>query len=436
MIARYATREMTALWSDERRLDAWLEVELAALDAMGEAGVVPADAPAKVRARARVNAARMAELEASLGHDLAAFVDSVAESVGPEGRWLHFGLTSSDVLDTALGVLLSETGRLLRAELASLRDAARQLALRHRNTPMAGRTHGMHAEPITFGLKVLLFWDELGRADERLARAFDDARVGKLSGAVGTFAHLAPRIEAAACERLGLRPAPVSSQIVPRDRHAAVVTAIALAGASLDRFATEIRHLQRTEVGEVSEGFGRAQKGSSAMPHKKNPVRSERVSGLARVLRGHAAASMENVPLWHERDISHSSAERIILPESAGLLHFMLRETRDIVTNLDVYPEVMRANLDRSRGLLQSQALLLALVRAGMERDPAYRAVQRLASSVRAGSGTLAEAAKSDAEVRERLAAHDLDELLSEARALANIGAVFERSGILAEGAR
>jgi adenylosuccinate lyase len=433
MIARYATREMNALWSDARRLEAWLEVELAALDAMGEAGIVPEDVPRKVRAKARVNAARMEELERALGHDLAAFVDSVAETVGPEGRWLHFGLTSSDVLDTALAVLLAEAGGLLRAELGSLRVAVRDLALRHRATAMAGRTHGMHAEPITFGLKALLFWDELGRAEERLARAFDDARVGKLSGAVGTFAHLSPRIEESACARLGLRTAPVSSQIVPRDRHAAVVTAIALAGASLDRFATEIRHLQRTEVGEVSEGFGREQKGSSAMPHKKNPVRSERISGLSRVLRGHAVAAMENVPLWHERDISHSSAERIIFPEATGLLHYMMRELREIVTNLVVNADAMRANLDRSRGLLQSQALLLALVRAGVERDPAYRIVQRLAATVRSGDGTtLAEAAERDPEVRERIAPGEIADLLSERRALAGIDAVFERSGILA----
>jgi adenylosuccinate lyase len=433
MIARYTTREMNALWSDARRLDAWLEVELAALDAMGEAGIVPEDVPPKVRAKARVNAARMEELERALGHDLAAFVDSVAETVGPEGRWLHFGLTSSDVLDTALGLLLAEAGGLLRAELTSLRVAVRDLALRHRATPMAGRTHGMHAEPITFGLKALLFWDELGRAEERLARAFDDARVGKLSGAVGTFAHLPPRVEASACARLGLRVAPVSSQIVPRDRHAAVISAIALAGASLDRFATEIRHLQRTEVGEVSESFGREQKGSSAMPHKKNPVRSERISGLARVLRGHAVAAMENVPLWHERDISHSSAERIILPEATGLLHFMTREMREIVANLVVNADAMRANLDRSRGLLQSQALLLALVRTGVERDPAYRIVQRLAAIVRSGGGTtLAEAAERDPEVRERLSPGEIADLLSERRALAGIDAVFERSGILA----
>src|SRR5262245_8154181 len=271
---------MAALWTDERRLAAWLEVELAAADAMGEAGVIPAEAPAALRARGRASLDRVLELERALGHDVAAFVDAVAESVGPEGRWLHFGLTSSDVLDTALGLLLTEAGRAIGGELSALRAAVREQALRHRDTPIAGRTPGVHAEPVTLGLKFLLFWDELGRAAARLDAAFEGARVGKLSGAVGTFAHLDPSIEARVCERLGLAPAGAASQIVPRDRHAAVVLAIALAASSLDRFATEVRHLARTEVGEIEEPFGGKQKGSSSMPHKRNPVRCERVSGL------------------------------------------------------------------------------------------------------------------------------------------------------------
>jgi adenylosuccinate lyase len=430
VIARYATPEMAALWTDERRLAAWLEVELAAAEAMGEAGVIPPQAPAALRARGRASLDRVLELERSLGHDVAAFVDAVAESVGPEGRWLHFGLTSSDVLDTALALLLAEAGRALRAETAALRAAVREQALRHRDTPVAGRTHGVHAEPVTLGLKFLLFWDELGRAAARLDAAFEEARVGKLSGAVGTFAHLDPAIEERVCERLGLLPSRVASQIVLRDRHAAVVLAIALAGSSLDRFATEIRHLARTEVGEAEEPFGSSQKGSSAMPHKRNPVRCERVSGLARVLRAHAVVALENVPLWHERDISHSSAERIVLPEATSLLHYLLREMREIVSGLTVNAGRMRENLDRSRGLTQSQALLLALVRAGMERDGAYRIVQEISGRVRAGDADLAAAARAHPEVARRLAGVDVAALLSEARSLRNVREIFRRSGI------
>jgi adenylosuccinate lyase len=436
VINRYATPEMAAVWADERRLAAWLAVELAAADAMAEAGIVPAATAAALRARATPSAERMRELERSLGHDLAAFVDAVAESVGEEGRWLHYGLTSSDVLDTALATQLAEAGGHLRTALAALRRVVREQALRHRDTPMAGRTHGVHAEPITLGLKFLLFWDELGRAGARLDAAFEDARVGKLSGAVGTFAHLPPEIEEQVCARLSLRPARISSQIVPRERHAAVVAAIALAGATLERFAGDVRHLQMTEVGEVEEAFGAAQKGSSAMPHKKNPVRSERVAGLARVLRGHAAAALENVALWHERDISHSSAERIILPEATGLLHFMLREMTEIVGSLVARPERMRENLDRSRGLPQSQALLLELVRSGMSRDAAYRVVQEIAGRVRAGEGPLATAACAHPEVARRFDARAIDDVVSEAHALRRVAEIFRRSGIESEGAR
>ncbi len=430
MLDRYATPEMAALWTDERRLAAWLEVELAAADAMADEGIVPREAARALRARGSASLGRMRELERSLGHDLAAFVDAVAETVGPDGRWLHYGLTSSDVLDTALAMLLREAGALIGAEMAALRGAVRAQALRHRDLPMAGRTHGVHAEPITLGLKFLLFWDELGRASRRLDAAFDDARVGKLSGAVGTFSQIPPAVEERVCARLGLAPARVASQIVPRERHAAVVGAIALAGASLERFATEVRHLQMTEVGELEEPFGSAQKGSSAMPHKKNPVRCERVAGLARVLRGHAVAALENVALWHERDISHSSAERIILPEAAGLVHFMLREMTEIVGGLVAHPERMRENLDRSRGLTQSQAILLALVRAGMERDAAYRVVQEIAARVREGAGTLAALAREHPEVAARIAAADLDALVAPESFLRHVGEIFRRSGI------
>jgi adenylosuccinate lyase len=368
---------MARVWSDERKLAAWLEVELAALDAWAELGVVPAEAAQAARARARPpSPAEVAQVEERTGHDLAAFVDLVQAALGDEGRWLHFGLTSSDVVDTALALQVREAGALLLQGIDRALAAVATRAEEHRDTLCIGRTHGVHAEPTTFGLKLAGWAFELDRGRERLRRALEGMRVGKLSGAVGTYAATHPELERLACERLGLEAEPVSTQIVPRDRHADLLCALALVAASLERFALEIRHLARTEVREVQEPFGRSQKGSSAMPHKRNPVVAERICGLARVVRAAAQVGLENVALWHERDISHSSAERVVLPDAFLALDSMLDRFAWLVDGLVVLPERMRANLESTGGLFFSQRVLLALVGSGLARDEAYRLVQ------------------------------------------------------------
>ena len=379
MIPRYTHPAMGRLWSDQYRYETWLLVEIAAVEAMAEAGVIPAEAARDIRTRADVDAVRIEEIEATTQHDVMAFTTAVAEQVGPSARWLHFGLTSSDVLDTAQAIQMREACNLLLEALTSLADAVRTRAEEHRHTIMVGRTHGVHAEPLTFGLKLALWYAELQRDRVRVERARDAIRVGKISGAVGTFAHLDPSIEARVCARVGLRPAPVSSQILQRDRHAELLSALAITGASLEKFALDIRGLQRTEVGEVEEPFGKGQKGSSAMPHKRNPIGCEQVTGLARLLRANCMAAMENVALWHERDISHSSVERVILPDSFIALDHMLRRFTRIVRGLIVYPDRMRDNLDKSRGVVFSGTVLLELVRRGVSRERAYEWVQRAA---------------------------------------------------------
>jgi adenylosuccinate lyase len=377
VIARYSRPAMAQVWSDESRLGAWLEVELTALDAWAELGVVPRETARAVREQARAPApARVAELEQQTGHDLAAFVDLLQAELGAEGRWLHYGLTSSDVVDTALALQLRDAGALLVEGVERALAAVVAQAEEHRLTLCIGRTHGVHAEPTTFGLKLAGWAMELGRARERLARALERVRVGKLSGAVGTYATSDPELERVACERLGLEPEAVATQVVPRDRHAELLGALALVAASLERFAVEIRHLARTEVREVQEPFARGQKGSSAMPHKRNPIVAERICGLARVVRAAAQVGLENVPLWHERDISHSSAERIIIPDAFLALDYMLDRFAWLVDGLVVLPERMQANLEASRGLFFSQAVLLTLVESGLTRDEAYRLVQ------------------------------------------------------------
>jgi adenylosuccinate lyase len=421
---------MAELFGEQRKFETWLAIEIAILEALAEAGIVPAADVEEVKARAEVDAERIAEIEEETNHDVVAFLRNVSETAGEAARWVHLGVTSSDVVDTAWALLLKEAGGKLVEGIDALRAALAKRAREHRKTPMIGRTHGVHAEPTTFGLKLAVFWEELGRDRERLVRAVEGISVGKVSGAVGTFAHLDPEIEEGACRRLGLTPARISTQILQRDRHAELGFAIAVTGATLEKLALEVRHLHRTEVREVQESFGGKQAGSSSMPHKRNPVRCERVSGLARVLRAHAVVALENVPLWHERDISHSSAERIILPEATSLLHFLLREMTEIVSGLTVNPARMRENLDRSRGLTQSQPLLLALVRSGMSRDGAYRVVQELSARVRAGDGDLAAVARAHPEVARRLAGDDVGALLSEARSLRNVREIFRRSGI------
>jgi adenylosuccinate lyase len=377
MISRYTREEMGAVWTDERRMQGWLEVELATTDALAAAGTVPAEAAAACRERASFTAEAVRERERATNHDVAAFVDVVAASIGEHGRWIHYGLTSSDVLDTALALQLVEAGALLAEGATTYRDALIARAREHAETPCVGRTHGVHAEPTTFGLRLAGFAFEADRNLRRLRAAFEQAAVGKLSGAVGTYASLPPAVEAAVMDRLGLRAEDVSTQVVPRDRHAAVLQAVALAGAGLERFAQEIRNLQRTEVREVEEPFAAgAQKGSSAMPHKRNPIVSERICGLARVLRGYSQAGLENVALWHERDISHSGAERVILADAAILLDYMQYLAARVVEGMTVHADRMRANLEHTHGALFSQRALTALIDSGMARDDAYRLVQ------------------------------------------------------------
>ncbi len=377
MIERYTRPEMGALWTDARKYQTWLAVELAACAALAKAGRIPRKDWALIRRRAAFDARRIRKIEAEVRHDVIAFLTNVAEHVGPAARHVHKGLTSSDVVDTALAVNLVQAADLLIAGTEKVQTAVARVARKHAFTPMIGRSHGIHAEPTTFGLKMALMYDEFGRVLARLRAARETVRVGKLSGAVGTHAHLDRNVEAAVCKQLGLRPAAISTQILQRDRHAEFVAALALAGTSIERWAQEFRHLQRTEVREVEESFGPGQKGSSAMPHKKNPVGAEQLCGLARVLRGYALAAMENVPLWHERDISHSSAERIILPDATILLDYMLARLAALVAGLKVDAKRMRANLDLTHGLIHSQQVLLRLVEKGVARETAYRWVQR-----------------------------------------------------------
>ena len=377
MIARYTHPEMGRIWSDQRRFETWLQVEVAAAEAMAEAGMIPADAARDLAARGGFDIARIEEIEKVTQHDVIAFTTAVAERVGPAARWLHFGLTSSDVVDTAQAIQMREACDVILADLEALQAAIKARAQEHRCTPMIGRTHGVHAEPMTFGLKLALWYAEMNRNIARVQRAREVVSVGKVSGAVGTFAHLDPGIEAAVCARLKLQPAPISSQVIQRDRHAELLSALAITAASLEKCALEIRGLQKTEIGEVEEPFGKGQKGSSAMPHKRNPIGCEQIVGLARLVRANAMAALENVALWHERDISHSSVERVILPDSFIALDHMLRRFTGIVAGLVVYPDRMRENLERSRGVIFSGQLLLELARRGISREQAYEWVQR-----------------------------------------------------------
>ena len=422
---------MRELWSDKRKFEIWLEIETLACEAMAELGQIPKEDAAEIRKRARFSIPEIAEIERRTNHDVIAFLENVATSVGPAARWIHQGLTSSDVLDTTLAVQLTEACGILAEGLAALRKAVAAQAQRFKMTPMIGRSHGIHAEPITFGLKLALMFDEFGRAEERLAQTKERIRVGKLSGAVGTHAHLDPEIERRVCERLGLKAANISTQIIQRDRHAEFGTTLALIASSIDRWATEFRHLQRTEVLEVEEYFAEGQKGSSAMPHKRNPITGERLSGLARVLRGNAIVGLENVALWHERDISHSSAERIVLPDSCILLDYMLAKTSELVSGLQVYPERMQQNLELSKGLYFSQSVLLALTRAGAERKSAYEAVQRAAMKTWKGSDSFRENAKQEPEITARLSPAEIDSLCSLDVHLRHVNDTFRAVGLV-----
>ena len=368
---------MSAIWAEQRRFETWLAVELAATDTMAEAGIVPADAARELRDKAGFDIARIDEIEQTTQHDVIAFTTAVAERVGPAARWLHFGLTSSDVVDTALALQMREACDLILEDLDALAAAIKVRAFEHKRMPMMGRTHGVHAEPMTFGLKLALWYAEVQRDIVRVRRAREAVSVGKISGAVGTFAHLPPEIEAGVCQRLGLTPAPIATQVISRDRHAELMTTLAITAASLEKFALEIRGLQKTELGEVEEPFAKGQKGSSAMPHKRNPVGCEQVCGLARIVRANAVAALENVALWHERDISHSSVERVILPDSFLALDHMIRRFTRIVAGMVAYPERMLENIGRSRGVVFSGQVLLELARRGVSREQAYLWVQR-----------------------------------------------------------
>jgi adenylosuccinate lyase len=420
---------MARIWSDESKLARWLEVELAALEAWGELGAVPAEAVRAIVERAQPPAPeRVAELEATLHHDTAAFVDSVAERLGPEGRWFHHGLTSSDVVDTGLALQMHEAGALVLEGVERALEAVIARATEHRDTLCIGRTHGIHAEPTTFGLKLVGWAFELGRGRERLAEALEGMRVGKLSGAVGTYAATDPELERLACERLGLRPEAASTQVLPRDRHAALLAALALVAASLERFAVEIRHLARTEVAEVAEPFGKGQKGSSAMPHKRNPVVAERLCGLARVVRANALVGLENVALWHERDISHSSAERVVIPDSFLALDYMLDRFTWLAEGLEVRPERMLRNLEAGHWLFFSQRVLLALVESGLDRDAAYRLVQAQALRAQEEERDFRQLVRSDEGIASRI---DLDSLFDLTWYTRHADTIFERLAAL-----
>jgi adenylosuccinate lyase len=430
VIARYARPEMDAVWSDARRLERWLDVELAATAAREERGEVPPGTTARIRSAARIDPDRMLAIEAEVHHDVIAFLSMIAESAGDDARHLHTGLTSSDLVDTALALQIGDAGRVLVDAVRTLRRRTREVADRHRRTPMVGRTHGMHAEPITFGLKCLVWSEELGRGLARIERALAECAVGKFSGAVGTLAHLDAATETRALAMLGLTPEPVANQVVQRDRHAALLCALAVLAGTLEKMAVEIRHLQRTEVREAEEPFRERQKGSSAMPHKRNPVRCERVAGLARLTRGYAVAGLEDQALWHERDISHSSVERVVLPDAFLVLDFMTAEMTDVIAHLRVHPERMRSNLEAGGGLLFSQSVLLALTEAGLPRDEAYAIVQEHAMRTIEEGVPFRDALARDPRVTSRLDRAKLDACFDLERFLRSVDTLFERAGV------
>ncbi|HSZ60988.1 MAG TPA: adenylosuccinate lyase [Terriglobales bacterium] len=427
MIPRYTRPEMARIWSDENRFRTWLAVEVAATDTLAAAGIVPKDAAKAIRARANFSVERIFEIEAEVKHDVIAFTTAVAEIVGPHARWFHYGLTSNDVVDTAQALLIQQASSLIAGDLERLAEVLERRAWEFKDTPMIGRTHGIHAEPITFGFKIANWYSETQRNIARFKAAAEDLRVGKFSGAVGTFAHLSPELEEQMCARLGLKAAAVSSQVIQRDRHAFYLATLATIASTLDKIATEIRHLQRTEVREAEEYFSEKQKGSSAMPHKRNPVTSEQISGLARVVRANAQAGFENVALWHERDISHSSAERIIIPDSTTLTDYLLNKTANLIETMFVYPKRMMANLESTRGLVFSGQLLLDLVESGVSREDAYRLVQNHAMRAWKEDRDFHELVVNDPEISGRVSRAKIERAFDLKRQLRNIDKIFER---------
>jgi adenylosuccinate lyase len=430
MIERYTLPEMGAVWSQENRLRQWLLVEIKACEAMAELGLVPRDALRVIQERARFDVKRVAEIEETTRHDVIAFLTNVAETVGDAGKYLHLGLTSSDILDTSLALLMRETADLLLARLGTLRETVARLAREHKYTLMMGRTHGVHAEPITFGLKMALWYTEIERSIERLTRARAVISTGKISGAVGTFANVDPFVEEYVCRELGLTPAGVSTQIIQRDRHAEYMTTLAVVAGSLEKFAVEIRNLQRTEILEVEEMFAAGQKGSSAMPHKRNPITVERIAGLARIIRGNALAALEEIALWHERDLTHSSVERVIIPDSTILLDYMLAKLTAVIDNLVVYPENMRRNLEKTLGLIFSQRVLLALVDKGVTRETAYAWVQRNAMSAWKRQVPFQDLVLADEDICSRLSTEEITALFDYGYHTRHVDAIFRRIGL------
>jgi adenylosuccinate lyase len=427
MIERYTNPEMGSLWTDENRYRTWLDVEIAVCEAWAKLGKIPPEALKTIKAKAGFEVKRIDEIERVVKHDIIAFLTSVNEKVGPEGRFIHMGLTSYDVVDTALSLMIRQSLHQVRARLVELKKILRKEAVKHKKTVCMGRTHGIHAEPVTFGFKILVWYEEIKRHLDRVDRAIEVISVGRISGSVGTYIHLDPRVEVLALKKLSLRPAPVSTQVLQRDRHAEVVGVLALAAASLEKFTLEIRHLQRSEVMELEEPFTKGQKGSSSMPHKKNPVRCERIAGLARLVRGNVQVALENISLWHERDISHSSAERIIIPDSFILTDYMLSETIDIISHWVVHKDRMRANINATRGLTFSQSVLLALTRKGSTREDAYALVQR--NSLKAWNENLDFKAliQADPEIGGKLTPAEIEGCFSLVPYLEKIDYIFER---------
>jgi adenylosuccinate lyase len=427
MIERYTLPEMGAIWSDQNRYQKWLDVELAVCEAWARLGQIPRSALTNIKKKASFSVSRIEEIEKVVKHDVIAFLTSVAEFVGEDSRFIHMGLTSYDVVDTALSLLIVESLDRVEKRLIELKKILKKQALRYKKTPCIGRTHGVHAEPVTFGFKILVWYAEVNRHLDRVRRAREVISVGRIAGSVGTYIHLDPRVEKYALKSLGLKPAPVSTQVLQRDRHAEVMSCLALIATSLEKFALEIRHLQRTEVLEVEEPFTKGQKGSSAMPHKRNPVRCERIAGLARIIRGNLQVALENIPLWHERDISHSSAERVIFPDSFILTDYLLKEMVDIISNWHVYPERMKKNIQLTRGLIFSQAVMLALTRKGLTREEAYRLVQNCSMKAWEESLDFRQLVQTDPEITRHLSAKEIEACFSLEPFLQKIDFIFER---------
>jgi adenylosuccinate lyase len=430
MIARYSLPEIEKIWMDKERFSIWLEIEVAACEANNQLGIVPDEDLKTIKEKADFETGRILEIEAEVKHDVIAFLTNVAEYVGSSARYIHYGLTSSDVLDTALAVQLVRAGKLISTALEGLIKVVGRRAIEFKDTIQIGRSHGIHAEPITFGLKLAVWYDELIRQRERLKAAIETIRVGQISGAVGTYDHLDPQVQDYVCLKLGLKSANISTQVLQRDRHAHYMSTLALIGATIEKIAVEIRHLQRTEVLEAEEGFSKGQKGSSAMPHKKNPIISEQLSGMARLLRGNAHTAMENVALWHERDISHSSVERIIMPDSTMLLYYMLKKAEGLIANLNVFPENMLANLQKTNGLFSSQVVLLALTQKGVSREKAYRMVQRNAMKCWDEKTEFSKLLKADPDLKETLTETEIDDLCSIDKRLSKVGYIFDKVGL------